>query len=80
MVALLLGGIEVLGVISHQLKMHGAVWDTIGSLNSNFGFIGFVIIGVMVGSWAASIFVYRLNRYDEIQASPDPAIHAVNAR
>jgi high-affinity nickel-transport protein len=65
-VALLIGGIEVLGLIGDQFKIHGAIWDVIGSLNNNFGVVGFVIIGVFVGSWAVSILIYRLKRYDEI--------------
>jgi high-affinity nickel-transport protein len=66
LVALLIGGIEVLGLIGDQFKIHGAIWDVIGSLNNNFGVVGFVIIGVFVGSWAVSILIYRLKRYDEI--------------
>jgi nickel/cobalt transporter (NiCoT) family protein len=73
LVALLIGGIEVLGLIGDRLKIHGAVWDMIGTLNNNFGVIGFVIIGVFAVSWAVSIFVYRMNRYDEIKVNTDPA-------
>jgi nickel/cobalt transporter (NiCoT) family protein len=72
-VALLVGGIEVLGLIGDHLKIQGAIWDAIGSLNNNFGVIGFVIIGVFVASWAISILIYRLNRYDEIEVNSDPA-------
>jgi high-affinity nickel-transport protein len=68
-VALLVGGIEVLGLIGGQLKAHGAVWDTIGSLNENFGAVGFAIIGIFVVSWVASIAIYRVNRYDEIEVA-----------
>ncbi len=70
LVALLVGGIEVLGLIGDQLKIHGAVWNMIGSLNNNFGVIGFAIIGVFVMSWAVSIIIYRMNRYDEIEVAP----------
>jgi high-affinity nickel-transport protein len=73
LVALLVGGIEVLGLIGGQLKTHGAVWDMIGSLNGNFGVLGFAIIGVFAGSWAVSIIIYRMNRYDEIEVNADPA-------
>jgi len=73
LVALLVGGIEVLGLISDHLKIHGTVWDMIGSLNNNFGVIGFVIIGVFVGSWIVSIFIYRMNRYDEIEVNTGSA-------
>ena len=72
-VALLIGGIEVLGLIGDQLKIHGAIWDVIGSLNNNFGIIGFVIIGVFAGSWGVSILIFRMNRYDEIEVNTDPA-------
>jgi high-affinity nickel-transport protein len=65
-VAFLIGGIEVLGLIGDQFKIHGAIWDAIGSLNNNFGIIGFVIIGVFLGSWAVSILIYRMKRYDDI--------------
>jgi high-affinity nickel-transport protein len=72
-VALLIGGIEVLGLIGGQLKMQGAVWDIIGTLNNNFGVIGFIIIGVFAASWIISIVIYRMNRYDEIEVRISPA-------
>ena len=72
-VALLIGGIEALGLIGDRLQIHGAVWDLIGFLNSNFGVIGFVIIGIFVVSWGVSLFIYRLNRYDEIEVSTSSA-------
>jgi high-affinity nickel-transport protein len=34
-VALLVGGIEVLGLIGDHFKIHGAIWNAIGSLNDN---------------------------------------------
>jgi high-affinity nickel-transport protein len=71
LVALLIGGIEVLGLIGDRLKIHGALWDMISVLNNNFGIIGFVIIGVFVVSWAVSIAIYRMNRYDEIEVNTD---------
>jgi nickel/cobalt transporter (NiCoT) family protein len=73
LVALLIGGIEALGLIGDKLNLHGVVWDAIGSLNENFGVIGFVIIGVFVVSWAVSIIIYRMNRYDEIEVNTDLA-------
>jgi high-affinity nickel-transport protein len=72
-VALLVCGIEVLGLIGDHLRIHGAVWDVIGSLNNNFGVVGFAIIGVFVASWAVSILIYRLNGYDRIEVTSGPA-------
>ena len=54
-VAVLIGGIETLGLIGDTLKLEGAFWDFIGALNDNFGLLGYVIIGVFAASWIASI-------------------------
>ncbi len=72
LVALLIGGIEVLGLVGNHFKIQGVAWDMVGSLNNNFGAIGFVIIGVFVLSWTASIIIYRMKRYDEIEVSTVP--------
>ena len=73
-VALLIGGIEALGLVGGQFKLQGALWAAIGSLNDNFGLIGFIIVGVFVLSWLASVFIYRRNRYDEIEVDTGPAV------
>jgi high-affinity nickel-transport protein len=43
-VALMVGGIEAIGLLKDQLNLTGGFWDFIGSLNDNFGTLGFVII------------------------------------
>jgi nickel/cobalt transporter (NiCoT) family protein len=73
LMALLIGGIEVLGLIRDKLNTRGAVWDMVGSLNDHFGVIGFVIIGVFAVSWAVSMAIYRINRYDEIEVRSSPS-------
>ena len=73
-VAVLIGGIEALGLVGGQFKLQGALWDAIGFLNANFGMLGFIIIGVFVFSWMASILIYRRNRYDDIEVNTDPAV------
>jgi len=67
-VALLVGGIEALGLIGDKLELKGGFWESIGSLNDNFGNIGFVIIGVFVASWLVSAVIYRLKGYDQLGA------------
>jgi nickel/cobalt transporter (NiCoT) family protein len=64
LVALLVGGIEILGVIQDQFQLAGAFWDEVGALNDNFGAIGCVIIGVFALSWLAAAAIYRWRRYD----------------
>jgi high-affinity nickel-transport protein len=67
LVALTVGGIEALGLIADRLSLEGAFWGMIGALNDNFGSLGYVIIAVFAISWFASVVVYRLKRYDEIE-------------
>ena len=67
-VALVVGGIEALGVVGDQLGLKDGVWAFVGSLNENFGSIGLVIVAIFVGSWILSFAVYRLKGYDRIEA------------
>jgi high-affinity nickel-transport protein len=66
-VALIVGGIEALGLIGDELALGGPFWRLVGSLNDNFGSIGFVIIGVFVASWIVSLAVYRMRGYDRLE-------------
>jgi high-affinity nickel-transport protein len=66
-VALLVGGIEALGLIGRRFALDGAFWRAVGALNDNFGALGYVIVLVFVVSWAGSVLLYRLKRYDELE-------------
>jgi len=66
-VALLIGGIEALGLAADQFGLAGGFWDWIGALNDNFGTIGYVIIGIFVASWLGSAAIYRLRGYDRLE-------------
>ncbi len=67
-VAVVIGGIEALGLIGDQLGLAGAFWDGIGALNDNFGTLGYVIVGLFMASWLISTVIYKVKRYDEIEA------------
>lgn len=67
-VALLVAGIEVFGVLKDQLKLTGGFWDMIGSLNENFGTLGFVIVGIFALSWVVSVIIYRIKGFDQIES------------
>ena len=69
-VAVLIGGIEGLGLIGGQLGLEGWFWTSIGALNDNFNGIGFIIVGVFIFAWVASLIVYRYARLDELDVSP----------
>jgi high-affinity nickel-transport protein len=67
LVALIVGGLEALGLIADKLSLQGGVWDVIGALNDNFGTLGYLIIAIFAGSWIISAIVYRVKRYDELE-------------
>jgi high-affinity nickel-transport protein len=66
-VAVIVGGLETLNLIGDQLGLTdgGDFWGAVGSLNDNFGVLGFVIVGIFIAAWLVSYVVYRVNRYDE---------------
>jgi len=65
-VALLIGGIETLGLIGDQCSMEGRFWDYVRALNDNFGTLGYLIIGLFAVTWFISMMVYRIKGYDRI--------------
>ncbi|MGN3966826.1 HoxN/HupN/NixA family nickel/cobalt transporter [Burkholderia gladioli] len=68
-VALVIGGIEALGLLADKLGLKGVFWDAIGTLSDNFGLLGYIIIGIFVLSWIASFVIYRVKRIDELPVS-----------
>ncbi|MGA2043935.1 MAG: HoxN/HupN/NixA family nickel/cobalt transporter [Roseiarcus sp.] len=71
-VAVAVGGLEALNLIGDEfgLTEGGGFWGAIGSVNDNFGMLGYVIIGIFALSWAGSIAFYKFRRYDEIEVKP----------
>src|SRR5215475_3282898 len=65
-VALLIGGVEALNLIADRFGLTGGLWNAVADLNDVFGALGFVIVGVFVVCWLASMLIYRLKGYDHI--------------
>ena len=66
-VALVVGGIEALGLVASEFHWSGLFWDAVLKLNGNFGALGYFIIGVFVLSWVLSIAIYKWRRFDEME-------------
>ena len=69
LVALVVGGIEVLGLVGGQLGLDGPLWSAVGALNENFGMLGYLIVAIFALSWVVSIAIYRIRGYDAIEVS-----------
>jgi nickel/cobalt transporter (NiCoT) family protein len=70
-VALVIGGVETLGLLGGQFHLRGRFWDGIAVLNENFGTLGFFIVGLFIFSWIVSIAVYKWRRLDDIPKLPE---------
>jgi len=66
-VAVVVGGIEALGLAGDQLAFTGPFWTAIAALNDHFGMIGYVIIAIFVVSWIAAAVIYRVRGYDRLE-------------
>jgi len=66
-VALVVGGIEALGLLADHFHLGGAFWTLVLQLNGNFGVLGYFIIGIFALSWIVSIVIYKWRRLDELE-------------
>ena len=69
LVALLIGGIEAVALISEQFGLNGGVWSWIGKINNDLANFGFVVVGIFVVAWIVSATIYWLKGYDRIAAA-----------
>jgi high-affinity nickel-transport protein len=69
LVALLVGGIEALGLVREKLSLTGGFWNVIETLTSHFGMLGYLILAVFLGSWVVALLIYRWKQYDLTDAA-----------
>ncbi|HWZ47084.1 MAG TPA: HoxN/HupN/NixA family nickel/cobalt transporter [Herbaspirillum sp.] len=67
LVAVFIGGIEVLGLIGDKLHLSGAFWSVMARLGEHFGMIGYLIVGLFIVSWIVSWSIYKWYRFDELE-------------
>jgi high-affinity nickel-transport protein len=74
LVAVMIGGIETLGLIQGEYNLSGWFWDPIAKVNGDavFGILGYLIIGIFMIAWILSVAIYKLKRYDEIEVRTAP--------
>ncbi len=69
-IALIIGTIELLGLLTTRLDLHGAFWRWVSQVDINT--LGFVIVGMFVVTWGVALLVWRVGRIEERWgASPD---------
>jgi high-affinity nickel-transport protein len=62
-VALVIGTIELGGLIASQLNLSGSFWREFENININL--LGFVIVGMFVATWAVAVSVWHYGHIEE---------------
>jgi high-affinity nickel-transport protein len=62
-VAAVIGTIELGGLAASQLNLSGSFWNWFENVDINF--LGIVIVGMFVVTWAVSVSVWRIGRIEE---------------
>jgi high-affinity nickel-transport protein len=62
-VAVVIGTIELGGLVSSELGLSGRFWDWFENVNINV--LGFVIVALFVATWAIALGIWRLGRIEE---------------
>jgi high-affinity nickel-transport protein len=62
-VALIIGTVEVLGLVADKADLHGAFWDWAGGLDLNI--VGYLIVGLFFGTWLVAMTVWRFGNIEE---------------
>jgi len=59
LVAMLIGGIEALGLIADKLELDGVFWNLIGRFNKELAGFGYFVVGIFIASWILFYLIYR---------------------
>ena len=67
--ALVIGGIEALGLIGDKFGFEGPFWRLVAALSDNFSLLGYAIVGFFLVSWAVSYLLYKAKGYDRVETA-----------
>ena len=73
--AFIVGTIEILGVLTSEVHLHGAFWNTMATFNINVA--GFCIAGLFILVWAAALAYWRWGKVEDrwsAAVAPAPAV------
>src|ERR1700756_2214797 len=72
--AFIVGTIEILGVLTSEIHLHGAFWDLMANFNINLA--GFCIAALFVLVWAAALIYWRFAQVEARWSAAVPAVPA----
>jgi nickel/cobalt transporter (NiCoT) family protein len=69
--AFIIGTIEILGILTDEIHLHGAFWNLMAGFNINLA--GFCIAGLFILVWAAALIYWRLGNVEDRWSASVPA-------
>jgi high-affinity nickel-transport protein len=69
--AFIIGTIEILGILTDEIHLHGAFWDLVAGFDINLA--GFCIAGLFILIWAVALIYWRLGNVEDRWSSAVPA-------
>jgi high-affinity nickel-transport protein len=76
--AFIIGTIEILGILTTEMNLHGAFWDTVANFDINVA--GFCIAGLFVLVWVVALIYWRLGHVEARWSSDVAAGQAAPTR
>lgn len=61
-VALIIGTVEIAGLLSERLNWHGVFWDAISAIDLNA--IGLVVAALFVATWLVAVLIWKVGRIE----------------
>jgi high-affinity nickel-transport protein len=67
-IALIIGTVELLGLLVTKLGLRGSFWSWVAQININS--LGYVIVGMFVLTWTVALLVWRVARIEDRWSGP----------
>jgi high-affinity nickel-transport protein len=66
-IAVLIGGIELLGLLADHLGLDGRFWAIAQTAGAHLNEVGLLVVGLLVATWLGSVALWRYKRLDEAE-------------
>ncbi len=62
-VALVIGSVELLGLVAGKAPLHGTFWHRVAGLDLNT--VGYAVVGLFLVTWAVALLIWRFARIEQ---------------
>jgi high-affinity nickel-transport protein len=68
--ALVIGTVELAGLLAHELGAEGSFWRAVENINMNE--LGLVIVGLFIATWAIALSIWHFGRIEDRWSPGEP--------